>query len=87
MYGTAILYNEMGYFINLEWCALKKKITYSIGRFYILRKYIWYEGTYKAYKMFESWNTIYQILSNYIECLGCLGSTNVVYRIISEVQK
>ena len=57
-------YNEMGYLIHLVRCALKKKIMYSLGRLYISRKYIWYKVTYKAYRTFGSYNTIYQILSN-----------------------
>ena len=46
--------NKMGYLIHLERCDIEKKRAYSVGRFYILRKYIWYEGMYKAYRMFGS---------------------------------
>ena len=44
----------MGYLIHLGWFTLKKKRAYSVGMFYILSNYIWYEGMYKEYQTFKS---------------------------------
>ena len=65
---------------------IKNKRAYSVGIFYILREYIWYEGMYKEYQTFESYNTIYRIISDYIKCLGRFGSMMVVYRVLYYVE-
>ena len=57
----------MGYLIHFVSCAIEKKRAYSIGIFYILRKYIWYEGTSRHIERLRvriRSIEFYQILSN-----------------------